>query len=248
MTTAMWVAILGSATAADIRVYSGGAPQAVLRALAPDFEAETGHRVIFTFALVTDIQRKLVEGAMADLVLLPEALLTATEKAVALRPGGRMLLARVGIGVIVQQGGRYPDISSADTVRTMLLQARRIALPDASVPSGAHLTRVIAEAGIADVIAPRLVYKAAIAGGAELVSLGEADVGLYLISEVRAAKGVSVVGLLPPPFQSFITYAAALPANASEPDAALAFLRFITEPVHADRWKAGGFDLPDQKH
>jgi ABC-type molybdate transport system substrate-binding protein len=50
---------LASFSAADIRVFSGGAPQEVLRALAPDFEKETGHRLSFTFALVTDIQKRL---------------------------------------------------------------------------------------------------------------------------------------------------------------------------------------------
>jgi molybdate transport system substrate-binding protein len=246
VTAAMLMGIPGSASAAEIRVYSGGAPEAVLRALAPDFEAQSGHRIIFTFALVTDIQRKLLDGAAADLLLLPEPLLAATEKAVALRADGRMLLARVGIGVIVPQGATHPDIASADAVRTMLLRARRIALPDASVPSGAHLTRVMAEAGIADMIAPKLIYKAAIAGGAELVSRGEADVGLYLISEVRTAKGVSVVGLLPPSFQGFVVYAAALPASASNPDAALEFLRFVSAPANAGRWHAAGFDFPNQ--
>ncbi|MGZ5096080.1 MAG: substrate-binding domain-containing protein [Burkholderiales bacterium] len=72
-------------SAADIRVYSGGAPQEVLRTLAPQFERQTGLHVVFTFALVTEIQRKLAAGEPADVVLLPRALLAATEKTVALR-------------------------------------------------------------------------------------------------------------------------------------------------------------------
>ena len=229
--------------AADLRVYSGGAPQEVLRLLAPEFERQSGHRVAFTFALVTEIQRKLAGGETADVVLLPVPLLVATEKAVPMRAEGRAVLARVGIGVIVRQGEKRPDISSSDAVRKMLLEARSIALPEASVPSGRHLTRTFTELGIAEAVNPKLLFKAAIDGGAGLVATGEADLGLYLISEVRKAKDITVVGLLPPPFQSFVVYGAALPMHSTVPDAGLAFLRFIADPAQRDRWEAAGFEL-----
>jgi molybdate transport system substrate-binding protein len=154
-----------------------------------------------------------------------------------------MVLARVGIGAIVRRGDKQPDISTAEAVRKMLLDARTIALPDASVPSGNHLVRILAELGMADAVQPKLLFKAAIHGGAELVSKGEADIGLYLVSEVRAAKDVTLVGLLPAPFQSFVVYAAALPVDNSAPDGALAFLKFISDPSRAERWKAAGFEL-----
>ncbi|MGZ5119557.1 MAG: molybdate ABC transporter substrate-binding protein [Burkholderiales bacterium] len=202
---------------------------------------------MFTFALVTEIQRKLAAGEPADVVLLPRALLAATEKTVALRMEGRIPLTRVGIGLIVREGERQPDISSPEAIRRMLLDARGIALPDASVPTGNHLTRTFVELGIADAVNPKLLFKAAIDGGAELVAKGEAQVGLYLISEVAKAKGVSVVGLLPQPFQNFVVYAAALPLDSTVPDAGLAFLKFISDPAQAERWKAAGFELVGSK-
>ncbi|MGZ5145784.1 MAG: hypothetical protein ACXWCP_19725, partial [Burkholderiales bacterium] len=79
---------------------------------------------MFTFALVTEIQRKLAAGEPADVVLLPRALLAATEKTVALRMEGRIPLTRVGIGLIVREGERQPDISSPEAIRRMLLDAR----------------------------------------------------------------------------------------------------------------------------
>ncbi|HZN26539.1 MAG TPA: substrate-binding domain-containing protein [Burkholderiales bacterium] len=232
-----------SAHAADIRVYSGGAPQEVLRLLAPEFEKQSGHSVAFTFALVTEIQRKLAAGESADVVLLPEPLLAATEKNVPMRSDGRSTVARVGIALIARPDGKRPDISTADAVRKTLLDARRIALPQASVPSGRHLMHTFAELGIAEAINPKLLFKAAIDGGAGLVATGEADVGLYLISEVRKAKDVVVVGLLPPPFQSFVVYGAALPLNSTVPDAGLAFVRFISDPAQRQRWADAGFEL-----
>ena len=90
---------------------------------------------------------------------------------------------------------------------------------------------------------PKLIIKAAIDGGAELVAEGEADFGLYLRSEVQDAKGISLVGLLPPPLQSFVVYGTAIPTYNTAPEAALAFVKFISDPTKAERWKAAGFEL-----
>jgi molybdate transport system substrate-binding protein len=235
--------LTGNARSADIRVFSGGAPQAALRHLALEFERATGHHLEFTFELVTEIRRKLAAGEKADVILLPVPLIAATEKTLRLRTEGRIVLARVGIGVIVRQGATPPDISTAEAVRKMLLNARTLAWSDPSTPVGGHLDRAIAQLGIAGEVRPKLIIKAAIEGGAELVAKGEADFGLYLVSEVQTAKGITLVGLLPPPFQSFVVYGAAVPADSAIPEAALAFVNFISDPTNGARWKAAGFEL-----
>jgi molybdate transport system substrate-binding protein len=233
--------LTGNARSADIRVFSGGAPQDALRHLAPEFERATGHRVEFTFQLVTDIQRKLASGEKADVILLPVSLIATTEKTVPLRTEGRVVLARVGIGVIVREGTTPPDISTAEAVRKMLLNARAIAWPDSSLPIGGHLNRAIAQLGIADEVRPKLIVKGA--GRTELVAKGEADFGFHLVSEVQTVKGIVLVGLLPPALQSFVVYGTAVPTYSATPDAALAFVKFISDPTRGERWKAAGFEL-----
>ena len=235
------VLLTGEAVAADIRVFSGGAPQEMLRQLGPEFEQATGHRVEFTFRIVSETQQRLAAGERADVIVLPVLLIAATEKAVPLRTEGRIVLGRVGIGVIVRQGTTPPDISTPETVRKMLLDARAIAWPDPSLPIGSHLDRAIAQLGIADEVRPKLIVKGA--GRAELVAKGEADLGFHLVSEVQAVKGITLVGLLPPSLQSFVVYGTAIPAYTAAPDAALAFVRFISDPSKGERWKGAGFEL-----
>jgi molybdate transport system substrate-binding protein len=236
------------AFADDIRLFSGGAPQRVLRELTPEFERTTGHRLVPTFALVTVIQQKLVAGEKADLLLLlPMPLIAATEKSLAMRPEGRGVLARVGIGVIVRDGAPKPDISTSDAVRKLLLAARTIALSHPGTPVGGHLQRMMTQLGIADEVKPKIVIKAAIDGGGELVAKGEADVGMYLVSEVQSIKGVAVVGLLPPPVQSYVVYGSAIPVDSAARDAALAFLKFISDPARSMQWTAAGFELVSGK-
>ena len=239
--------LTGIAQSEEIRVFSGGGPQAALQQLAPEFERATGHRLKLTFQLVTEIQRRLAAGEKADVILLPTPLLAATEKTVPLRAEGRIVLARVGIGAIVRQGTAVPDISTADAVIKMLLNARAIAVPDPSTPSGGQIDRVLAQVGIADAVRPKRINKAAIAGGANLVASGEADVGLYLVSEVQTAKGVTLAGLLPPPFQSFVVYGTAVPANNANPEPALAFVKFISDRTKGALWTAAGFELVGER-
>ncbi|HYT54082.1 MAG TPA: substrate-binding domain-containing protein [Verrucomicrobiae bacterium] len=235
--------LTGEATSADIRVFSGGGPQDALRHLAPEFERATGHHVEFTFQLVTEIQRKLAAGEKADVIVLPVPLIAATAKTVPLRTEGRIVLARGGIAVIVRQGTTPPDISTAEAVRKMLLNARAIAWSDPSTPVGGSLNRAIAQLGIADEVRPKLIITSAIHGGADLVARGDADLGLFLLSEVRTARGTTLVGLLPSPLQSFVVYGTAVPTYNATPEAALAFVKFISDPSRSERWKAAGFEL-----
>jgi molybdate transport system substrate-binding protein len=155
---------------------------------------------------------------------------------------GRTVLARVGIGVVAREGTR-PDISTPDAVRKALLDARSIAVPLPSTPSGAHFERLIAQFGIADMVRPKLIVKAAIDGGAELVAKGDADLGIYLLSEVQSVKGITVLGLLPSALQDFVTYGSAIPAENAKPEPAAAFVKFISDAAQAQAWKAAGFEL-----
>ena len=232
-----------TATAAEIRVHSGGAPEAALRALAPQFEKTSGHRVTFTFAIVNAIQKRLASGEKTDLIFLPVPLIAETEKSVPLRKEGRGILARVGLAVVVRDGATRPDISSADAVRKLLTSAKTIALSEASTPGGGYVLRMLDRLGIAAETKSRLIHRAAIKGGGELVAKGEAEVGLYLRSEMQTVKGVTLVGLLPPELLFNVVYGTAIPADNPAPELALSFIKFITAPEQAGQWQQAGFEL-----
>ncbi|MCC6888764.1 MAG: substrate-binding domain-containing protein [Hyphomicrobiales bacterium] len=243
LAVALAVVTQAAAQAAEVRVFSGGAAQETLRALAPEFEKRTGHRLSFTFAHVSIIQKKLAAGEQADVVLLPVPLMAAVDKTIGLRPEGRAVLARIGIGVVVREGAKRPDISTVDAVRRMLLEARAIAVPQPDGLTGSHLMRMMAKLGVADVVRPKLRHKPAIDGGGELVATGEAEIGLYLASEIRTVKGTALIGLLPAELQNYIVYSIALPARNAAPEPALAFVKFVSDPASRERWKISGFEL-----
>jgi ABC-type molybdate transport system substrate-binding protein len=52
-----------------IHVMSGGAPKEVFALLAPKFEQQTGNKVKFTYAVITELREKLRAGATADVLV-----------------------------------------------------------------------------------------------------------------------------------------------------------------------------------
>jgi molybdate transport system substrate-binding protein len=238
------LALTSSATLADeLHVLSGGGAQGALQAVIPEFERATGHQVRPTFVHVNVVQQKLAAGEKTDLIFLPVPLIARVEKTLPLHSEGRVALARVGIAVIIRKGTTAPDISTPDAVRKMLVSAHTIEFPPENGPVGGHLARVIEKLGVAEAVKPKLIIKAAIDGGAQLVAEGKADLAMQLLSEVQSANGITVVGMLPPDLQNFVVYGSAIPASNDEPEAALAFVKFLSEPNKKDVWKSAGFEL-----
>ena len=75
-----------------------------------------------------------------------------------------------------------------------------------------------------------------------------------IASDALAAEGLKLaalsplseallVGLLPPELQNFVVYGVAIPAYNDKPEAAVAFVKFLSAPNKKDFWKASGFEL-----
>jgi molybdate transport system substrate-binding protein len=238
------------AAAADVVVFTSAAPAVVEQALAAAFTQATGNRILFDVGTVREIQAKLAGSGRPDIVVLPAAALEAADKASGMRPGSRIDLARVGIGVVVRAGAPLPDISSVDALRQTLLAARSIAHPDPQGGgfAGAQIARMFARLGIADAIKPKISLAYAFTGGVAQVADGEAEIGLFNISEILPVKGVTLVGPLVPELQSYITFSAALPAGSAAPEPAAGFLRALSDPKASEAWRAAGFEPIGGEH
>jgi molybdate transport system substrate-binding protein len=242
---ALSVCLAGSATAADIRIFSSGAPAEVEKVLAAQFTRESGHRVLFTVANPAIIQQKLAGGeAPPDIVILPAPIIESLAKTGVLRPASRVDLARVGVGVVVREGVPHPDISTAHDVRTALLRARSIVIPDPAGggQTGSALARMMTQLGVADAVKPKLTLMQAIAGGVDLVARGEVELGMFNISEILPVKGVTLAGALPPALQSYIVFAAAIHAGSTSVAAADDYIKLLSAPAAREHWRAGGLE------
>jgi molybdate transport system substrate-binding protein len=230
---------------ADINIYSGGAPKEALAILTSQFAQRTGHHITYRYAVISELQKLLAIGETPDMVIMPVPALDALLKTGVLRKAPLAVFGSVGIGVIVREGAPHPDISTPDHFKAVLTGARSIvhAHPNAT-PSGAHLAKLAQQLGIEGELRGKLTYSNALDGGVERITRGEADIGIYPVSEVIAVKGVSLVGLLPPALQSLIIYGAGVLTASAAVEPATAFIAFLTDPAHQSVWTKAGFEPP----
>jgi len=229
--------------AADIHVMSGGAPKEVLGELVPEFEKATGHKVRITYIVISAMQQKLAAGEKADMVLMPAPALEAQVKAGVMRDAPRPNLGIVRVGLVVREGAAKPDISTLENFKSAMLGAKSVVHSNpAATPSGAHLAKVWERLAIADAMQPKLKFSNALDGGVAALARGEAEIGLYPLSEVVAEKGVTVVGLIPADVQLNTVYAAGVLAANAEPEPAMALVKFLADPSNAHHWKDAGFE------
>jgi len=237
----------GSVSAADVRVMISAGFFGVYAELGPAFERSTGHRLVTTRGPSMGdspeaIPTRLTRGEDADVVILDGAAADELAKRGFVRADSKVELARSMVGMVVREGAPKPDIASVESFRKTLLDAKSIAYSDSG--SGTYLsTKLFAKLGIADQLAPKSRKVRGPPSGepvAAVVARGEAQIGFQQVSELIHVPGVTYVGTIPAELQPGFSFAGALTANAKQPEAAKALLRFLSSPeAHATITRAG---------
>jgi len=231
------------AAAAEIKVLTAGAFKQVLLMLVPDFEKQTGHKVIVQNDTVGALAKRIEGGEVFDLAVLTPAAVNDLSSKGKFVAGSRTNLGRVGVGVVVKEGAPKPDISSVDAFKKALLAAKSVAYidPAAGGSSGIYVAGLLDRLGVAAEVKPKAKL---IPGGAvaEHIARGEAELGIHQISEILPVKGVTLVGPLPADIQNYTIYAAGLGTHGKESEAAKALLKTLSGPAAADVLKSKGME------
>jgi molybdate transport system substrate-binding protein len=230
------------ARAADISVFATIAFQHVFDAAIPAFDRSSGNMVHVEYGGGSAMADRVKNGGAADVYVGSRAGVDALLAAGKVRPDSVVDLARSPVGFGVKKGAPKPDVSTAAALRRTLLAAHGITYPDpaSGSPSANHLVRIAAQLGIADELQARTRRPAGgAAEGPVLLGTGEADLAFQQNCELLLAPDVELLGPLPPEFELITIMTAAVPANAHEPAAGLAFIRSLkTAPGGAlmKRW------------
>lgn len=240
----LWTAT-AAAQAAEIRVLTAGAMRAVVGALQPAFEKESGHTLSIDKDTAGGLAKRIGGGETFDVTIItPKVVdeLIAQGKAAT---GSRKNLAKVGMGVAVKEGAMAPDISTVEAFKSALLAAKSVAYidPKAGGSSGIYFDGLLEKLGIAEQVRPKAKL---LTGGyvAELVAKGEAEIAVHQISEIVPVKGVTLVGPLPKDVQNITVYAGGIAATPKDMVAALALMAFLSGPQAEAVLKAQGMEKP----
>ena len=234
-----------AAQAAEIKVLTAGAFKPIVTAVVPEFERESGHKVVVDNDTVGGLLRRVSAGESFDVIVATPAALDALTKDGKLTAASATRVARVGIGVAIKDGANTPDVSTVESFKNALLSARAVAYidPAAGGSSGIYFSQWLEKAGIAEQVRAKAVL---VPGGlvAQRLLNGQADIAIHQISEILAVPGAKLVGPIPREIQNFTVYSGGIHASPRNPDAAKAFLAVLTSSKTQAVLRDKGMETP----
>src|SRR5882724_7975698 len=132
-----FVMLSGIANAAEIKVVGSPGTREPYTLLVPGFEKATGHKVTTTWGGVSALAKRVADGEVADVVMLPAAQIEDLIKQGKLIADSRVNVASSGIGVAIRAGAPKIDATTSEGIRKALLTAKTIAY--SAGPSGIHM-------------------------------------------------------------------------------------------------------------
>jgi molybdate transport system substrate-binding protein len=170
--------------------------------------------------------------------------IVTTEVLPSLQLNGKAI-ARVGIGVAVNEKAPSPDISTVEAFKKTLLAAKSVVFIDPKVgTSGKHLAEVFKKLNVEK----EIYAKATLGTGGyitEPVGRGEIELGIHQISEILPVKGVKLVGPLPAELQKYTVYVAAPSAKTGKKATVDAFIAHLTGSEARGRLEKAGYTAPE---
>jgi len=182
--------------------------------------AHPGVDVQLTFDGSSKLATAIIEGAPIDLFASADEANMTKVADEGLTSGSPSVFATNVLQIVVPQGNPLGITGLEDLTDPDLT----LSLCGAEVPCGKYAARAFEAAGLA---VPPAGDQENVKGVLTQVQLGEADAGIVYLTDVLAADGVEGIDLAPDE-QVVATYPASVLADASNPEAAAAFLAFLT--------------------
>jgi molybdate transport system substrate-binding protein len=239
----LWLAT--TAIADEVHVMISGGLAAAYKALVPEFERATGHKVITAYGpsmgtTVNAIPMRLERGEPADVLIMVGYAIDDLAKKGKVIADSRVDLVRSPSGVAVKSGAPKPDISTPDALKRALLAAKTVAYSDSA--SGVYVsTEMFPKLGIAEEMKDKARKIPATPVG-EIVAHGTAEIGFQQMSELKPVAGIDIVGPLPDELQKITVFSAGIATVSKQPEAGKALIKFLASPAARGEIVRSGMD------
>ena len=218
--------------AAALDVLSAGAIEPGILAAADQYLKDTGTVVKIRFATAPTILKLMAEGAKAELVIAPPAVLDELAKTGKVDSGTRTPVGKVGVGVASRAGGPTPDVSSAEAFKKSVLAADSLAFNTAS--TGLYMDRLFEKLGMTEAVKAKAKrYGNGDAVMEHLITGAGQEFGFGAATEIVMFKdkGLRLIGPLPAEIQNYTSYAACTHSSATNNKEVADFLLFLARPA-----------------
>jgi ABC-type molybdate transport system substrate-binding protein len=223
--------LLAAASAeADVNVLAPGvAFNAGLPALADAYAKKTGVKVtVKSDGMPTIVAHFNTGDPAADVVVVPVSLMDGMEAMGHIKPGSRVELGRVYVGLAVSKGAPHPDISTVGKLAAALKAGGTVLY---SNPEGGSMeARVINDMlHLPEFKGVRTKISTKGEGGEALVR-GEGQMALQLSCEILNHPELEQVGLTPESLRAYIDTDMAISPRSANADQAAAFIAYVKSP------------------
>jgi molybdate transport system substrate-binding protein len=228
-----------------LHILSGGAAFGLVSKLEAQFKATSGCTLAGTYSAVGVMRDQLLAGTPCDVVILSAALIAQLEASGHVAAGSARALGKVRTGVAVKTGSPRPLVSSPLQLKSALLAASGIYLPDPiKATAGIHFMNVMKQLGIDAIVASRLrPYPNGATAMMEMAKCPEPGViGCTQVTEISYTAGVDLIAVLPTEFELATVYTAAVSSKAANPSQATALVALLSSADAAALRLAGGFE------
>lgn len=201
-----------------------------------------GTKVIFNFAASGPLLQQIAQGAPVDVFASADqkTMNQAQEKGLIV-PASRKDFVSNTLVLIVPQDSKFKVSGLKDLTRP---EMKRVALGNpASVPVGRYTQEALTQAGLWEVLQPKLILGESVRQVLDYVSRGEVDAGFVFTTDAAIAQGkvktvTQVQGHQP------IVYPVALVAASQKQASAQEFLNFLFAPESVAILSKYGFGTP----
>lgn len=214
------------------------------------FEAETGHEVVFNFGSTGQLAQQIEQGAPVDLIAAANvSYIEELEQAGLILPGTRQLYGRGRITLWTRADSPLHITGVEELVRPDIVRIA-IANPD-HAPYGVAAREAMQAAGVWEAVQPKLVFGENVRQTLQYAETGNVDVAIVALSlSVPAAAAAGEPGrwtLIPEELHQPVDQALAVIKGTQHEAASRAFAAFVNGPQGRPVMRKYGFILPGEE-
>ena len=216
---------------------------APLRAIAAEFEKDSGHTVVASFGATGQLYAQIQHGAPFEVLLSADASTPAKLDSEGLGVSGSRFTYAVGSLVLWSATPGYLDGSDAALKAN---QFRHLAIAEPkTAPYGLAATQVLAKLGLTEVVQGKLVTGQSIAKALHFIATGNAELGFVALSQVYQDGQLSSgsAWIVPAELHSPIKQDALILKQGEHNPAAAAFMAYMKSEKAAAIIKSYGYTL-----
>jgi molybdate transport system substrate-binding protein len=215
-----------SISAATINVFAAASLSDSLKAIAADYEKQTGDKIVFNLGASSFLARQIEEGAPADIFFsADEAKMDGLEKKGLILKDTRQSRLSNSL-VIVIAVDSAPPIKSANDLTNA--RVKRIALADPkTVPAGIYAREYLEKVKLWTAVESKVVPTDNVRAALAAVESGNVEVGMVYKTDAGISRKVKIAHEIPARDTPAISYPMAAVKDSKEPDAARGFLKHL---------------------